>query len=75
MRWFWKAADASGQERFVNRCADMITVDLNSLLYRYEVDVAHLLRRLLTASASGQRFERASSLGSAGEPSSCNVSR
>lgn len=69
-RWFWKTTDASGQESLVNRCADMITVDLNSLLYRFEVDVAFLLRQLLTASASGRRFERASSLGSAGEPSS-----
>lgn len=69
-RWFWKTTDASGQERFVNRCADMITVDLNSLLYRYEVDVAHLLRQLLTATATGRRFERVGSIASAGEPSS-----
>jgi alpha,alpha-trehalase len=69
-RWFWKTTDASGQESSVNRCADMVTVDLNSLLYRYEVDVAHLLRQLLTAATRGQRFERASSLASAGEPSS-----
>jgi alpha,alpha-trehalase len=69
-RWFWQMTDASGQESFGNRCADMVTVDLNSLLYRYEVDIAHLLRHLLTATAMGQRLERASSLTSAGEPSS-----
>jgi alpha,alpha-trehalase len=45
-RWFWKADDGSGEERWSNRCADMVTVDLNSLLYRYEVDIAHLLRQL-----------------------------
>lgn len=69
-RWFWKTTDASGQESLVNRCADMVTVDLNSLLYRYEVDVAHLLRQLLTATATGQPFKRPSSLATAGEPSS-----
>ncbi|HWO11056.1 MAG TPA: trehalase family glycosidase, partial [Polyangiaceae bacterium] len=43
-RWFW----SDGQEgtRPSNRCADMLTVDLNSLLYRYEVDVAYLQAEL-----------------------------
>jgi alpha,alpha-trehalase len=45
-RWFWKTAMVSAGARPQNRCADMLTVDLNSLLYRYEVDVAFLLGEL-----------------------------
>jgi alpha,alpha-trehalase len=54
-RWFWQADAGAGEERPGNRCAEMVTVDLNSLLYRYEVDLAHLLRRAhsLPASADG----------------------
>jgi alpha,alpha-trehalase len=51
-RWFWKADDGSAEEPASNRCADMVTVDLNSLLYRYEVDIAHLLRQLYTLQVS-----------------------
>jgi neutral trehalase len=69
-RWFWKTTDASGQESFVNRCADMVTVDLNSLLYKYEVDIAHLLRQLLTSQAAGKSLGKTTSLASAAEPSS-----
>src|SRR5690349_20021666 len=43
-RWFW--SDAKGAARPSNRCADMLTVDLNSLLYRYEVDLAFLQSEL-----------------------------
>lgn len=43
-RWFW--ADAGGEALPSNRCADMLTVDLNSLLYRYEVDLAFLQSEL-----------------------------
>ncbi len=54
-RWFWQADAGSGEKRSVNRCAEMVTVDLNSLLYRYEVDIAHLLRQAhaLRVSAGG----------------------
>lgn len=49
-RWFWQSAiDPNLVE---NRCRDMVTVDLNSLLYKYEVDLAFLLRELLTARAT-----------------------
>jgi len=43
-RWFW--SDGTNGARAANRCADMLTVDLNSLLYRYEVDVAYLQAEL-----------------------------
>ena len=43
-RWFW--GDGGDDTRPSNRCADMLTVDLNSLLYRYEVDVAYLQSEL-----------------------------
>jgi len=43
-RWFW--ADGGAQSLPSNRCADMLTVDLNSLLYRYEVDAAYLQSEL-----------------------------
>jgi len=41
-RWFWPARTAPGGPPAVNRCADMVSVDLNSLLYQYEVDLARL---------------------------------
>ena len=43
-RWFY--GDAKSATPPSNRCADMLTVDLNSLLYRYEVDVAYLQSEL-----------------------------
>jgi alpha,alpha-trehalase len=45
-RWFWSSPGASSSP--ANRCADVLTVDLNSLLYKYEVDVAFLLAELET---------------------------
>ena len=56
-------ADDPAGMGFQNRCADMVTVDLNSLLYRYEVDVAYLSgncsRRAGTRTAlSRRRTER-----------------
>lgn len=45
-RWFWNTAQGSAGARAQNRCADMLTVDLNSLLYKYEVDIAFLLGEL-----------------------------
>jgi alpha,alpha-trehalase len=46
-RWFWARPEGGKREpRAENRCADVLTVDLNSLLYRYEVDVASLLSEL-----------------------------
>ena len=45
-RWFWDTPHAGGSARPENRCADMLTVDLNSLLYKFEVDVAYLLGQL-----------------------------
>jgi alpha,alpha-trehalase len=53
-RWFWKARAGASEEHWINRCADMVSVDLNSLLYKYEVDIAHLLRQLLAA-GGGER--------------------
>lgn len=41
-RWFWPVRPAPSGPPPVNRCADMVSVDLNSLLYKYEVDVARL---------------------------------
>jgi alpha,alpha-trehalase len=49
-RWFWD--DGPSGTRPSNRCADMLTVDLNSLLYRYEVDVAYLQAELAAAQRS-----------------------
>jgi alpha,alpha-trehalase len=48
-RWFWDTTHPGGPPRPENRCADMLTVDLNSLLYKFEVDVAHLLGQLQAA--------------------------
>ena len=45
-RWFFVGESGSAPE---NRCADMVTVDLNSLLYKYEVDLAYLTRELSAA--------------------------
>jgi alpha,alpha-trehalase len=45
-RWFWADPASPAGTRAANRCADMLTVDLNSLLYRYEVDIAYLLGEL-----------------------------
>lgn len=52
-RWFWGSRTDPREPE--NRCADMVTVDLNSLLYKYEVDIAHLLRQLLAARAAAAR--------------------
>jgi alpha,alpha-trehalase len=62
-RWFWAAPGSDSPP--VNRCADVLSVDLNSLLYKYEVDMAFLLVELGTpldalaapAAASSQRPE------------------
>lgn len=55
-RWFWPAPRPGGPARYENRCADMLTVDLNSLLYRLEVDIAYLLGQLAAPSpAEGPR--------------------
>jgi alpha,alpha-trehalase len=43
-RWFWSSPGTGNPP--VNRCADVLSVDLNSLLYKYEVDVAFLLSEL-----------------------------
>jgi neutral trehalase len=43
-RWFWSSPGSDSPP--ANRCADMISVDLNSLLYKYEVDMAFLLGEL-----------------------------
>lgn len=51
-RWFWDTARPGGPPRPENRCADMLTVDLNSLLYKFEVDVAYLLGQLQAARSS-----------------------
>lgn len=61
-RWFWHAA---GRSRPENRCADMLTVDLNSLLYRYEVDVASLLAQLEAPGARGVKRPLGPELGPA----------
>ena len=45
-RWFWPARPSPGGLPPVNRCSDMVSVDLNSLLYRYEVDLARLEQEL-----------------------------
>src|SRR5690606_15417182 len=47
-RWFWAEAGRAPE----SRCAEMLTVDLNSLLYRYEVDVAFLLAEAGTGAAA-----------------------
>lgn len=53
-RFFWRQERSVGPEQaeWTNRCADFATVDLNSLLYRYEVDLAYL--RGETAGSSGE---------------------
>jgi alpha,alpha-trehalase len=53
-RWFWRMQPGASEEEWVNRCADMVSVDLNSLLYKYEVDIAHLLRELLSTGAEAR---------------------
>ena len=45
-RWHWPTSPAGGGRRAENRCADMLSVDLNSLLYRFEVDLAFLVAEL-----------------------------
>jgi alpha,alpha-trehalase len=45
-RWFYPTPHDGAGTYAENRCADMLTVDLNSLLYKYEVDVAFLLDEL-----------------------------
>jgi alpha,alpha-trehalase len=32
--------------RLINQCADLVTVDLNSLLYKYETDIAELIGKV-----------------------------
>jgi len=55
-RWFWDTPHPGSAPHPENRCADMLTVDLNSLLYRFEVDVAYLLGQLgATRPAADQR--------------------
>ena len=41
-RWFWPARTAPTGPPAINRCADMVSLDLNSLLYKYEVDLGRL---------------------------------
>jgi neutral trehalase len=45
-RWFWPTRPSPGGPPPVNRCSDMVSVDLNSLLYKYEVDLARLEQEL-----------------------------
>jgi alpha,alpha-trehalase len=45
-RWFYPTPHGRAGAYAENRCSDMLTVDLNSLLYKYEVDVAFLLDEL-----------------------------
>jgi alpha,alpha-trehalase len=45
-RFFWAASGSDSPP--VNRCADVLSVDLNSLLYKYEVDMAFLQGELGT---------------------------
>jgi len=52
-RWFWPAQALPGQAAPVNRCSDMVGVDLNSLLYKYEVDLAWLGARLAELDGAG----------------------
>jgi alpha,alpha-trehalase len=52
-RWFWPTQAAPGEALPVNRCTDMVSVDLNSLLYKYEVDLAWLGARLAELDGAG----------------------
>ena len=52
-RWFWPAQATPGQAAPSNRCSDMVSVDLNSLLYKYEVDLAWLGARLAELDDAG----------------------
>lgn len=45
-RWFWPARPSPNSPPPVNRCSDMVSLDLNSLLYKYEVDLARLEQEL-----------------------------
>jgi neutral trehalase len=45
-RWFHPTPHGGTATYAENRCSDMLTVDLNSLLYKYEVDIAFLLDEL-----------------------------
>lgn len=48
-----RASRESGHDtttRFEGVCADLATVDLNSLLYRYETDIAHTIRTVFADS-------------------------
>jgi alpha,alpha-trehalase len=65
-RWFWADPTSPAGTRAANRCADMFTVDLNSLLYRYEVDIAYLLAEL--ARAPGARANAPATPGGAPVP-------
>jgi alpha,alpha-trehalase len=63
-RWHWPTSQ-SGGARAENRCADTLSVDLNSLLYRFEVDLAFLVGQLgapLERSAAPERDAVATSL-------------
>jgi alpha,alpha-trehalase len=42
-RWFVSSFDSPGAV-FRERCADFVTVDLNCLLHKYEIDIARTLR-------------------------------
>ncbi|MEO8178450.1 MAG: trehalase family glycosidase [Deltaproteobacteria bacterium] len=60
-RWFWPVGPAPTGPPPVNRCTEMVSVDLNSLLYKYEVDVARLEAELERApepwcARAGRRF-------------------
>ncbi|KAK9447111.1 trehalase-domain-containing protein [Limtongia smithiae] len=44
-----RAVRESGHDtsyRLERRCANLATIDLNSLLYKYEVDISHVIRRM-----------------------------
>jgi alpha,alpha-trehalase len=60
-RWFWEVASPGGPPRPENRCAEMLTVDLNSLLYKFEVDVAYLLGQLQASQLRASQPQASSS--------------
>jgi alpha,alpha-trehalase len=59
-RWFWTDPAAAPGTRPSNHCADMLSVDLNSLLYRAEVDIAYLLGELARAPGAGTKAREVS---------------
>ena len=40
-----------------DRCADFVTVDLNSLLYKYELDIAYMLKHIFNDNIKNQTSE------------------